>query len=275
MIQRAKTPFLNNITVNFRKGDFDDLVWKKGNPVTIDRALFCPCRDEGAHQQSICRNCGGTGWVFINPIEERVIMHSMNIQTKFKAWSKEDIGQSAVTAMDRVEFANMDRITVNDSYAIFNEFVFPKIDETTPADFFAFLSYECIEIQYAAMFISTEQKLKVLIENTDFTVQKNVLFFSPDLIPLIEDSKVSVTIRYRHRPQFHILDVNREFMNSNMFEEGKEKIIRLPISAIARRAHYQLDKDNWRKTHILDNYTSQYFQVPSTHNTHTDTASET
>ena len=101
------------------------------------------------------------------------------------------------------------------------------------------------------------------------------MFFNPELASLVSDGKVGVTLRYKHKPQFHILDVNREFMNSNLFENGKEKVIYLPISAIARRAHYQLDKDNWRKTHIIDNYTDKYFQVPEGHNTHSDTATET
>jgi hypothetical protein len=111
------------------------------------------------------------------------------------------------------------------------------------------------------MFIGPEQKLRILIEGDDFTVvNKNVLLFKPELLDDVTD-KIAATIRYKHKAQYHIIDVNREFMTSWVQEEGKEAQIRLPISAVGRRAHYQLDKDNWKHTNILDNETNKYFQV--------------
>jgi len=260
MVQIAQTPALTNSGVEFQKSKFDELIWKKGYEAIIEKAIYCPCRDEGGHQQSICRNCGGSGWLFINPIEDRFVMYSMNLQTQFRAWSREEIGTTAISAMSRVEFTFMDRLTIKDAHNIFNEFVFPQLDAEGD-DFFAFLSYEIVEIQYAAMFVATEQKLRILVEGTDFTIANgNVLLFNKDLRNEVSD-KVSVTIRYKHKAQYHIIDVNREFMSSWVQDDGKEKQIRLPISAVGRRAHFQMDKDNWKNTNILDNETSQYFQV--------------
>ena len=63
-----------------------------------------------------------------------------------------------------------------------------------------------------------------------------------------------MTVRYLHSIQSHILDIPRESMQSlvNVANEGEEKID-LPISAIARRVHYVLDRQNFDGTRILNN----------------------
>ena len=97
--QKFSTPPLNVQGVDFRRNDFNALVWQKGYSSIIDHAVYCPCRGTGAHPKSDCHNCGGNGWVFVNPYEERLVMHSMNLQTNLRAWSEETLGTVSISAM--------------------------------------------------------------------------------------------------------------------------------------------------------------------------------
>jgi hypothetical protein len=58
---------------DFNKSDFETLIQQKGRDVVLEKAILCGCKDKQGNQQSNCKNCGGAGFLFINPKETRMI----------------------------------------------------------------------------------------------------------------------------------------------------------------------------------------------------------
>lgn len=238
-----------NNRVDFNETEFDSLVWEKGRTCVVEKSLRCPCKSESINELSSCKNCGGLGWVFINPRRTRMVLQSMSISTQFKNWSEEDRGTIKISAMHREELSFMDRITVEDGESIYSEVIhFSSISTVNETILSAFLRYEPKEVLYCSLFINTEEKLKRLELGVDFTVEgrkiilsneNNSIFYIPDYS--YNSDKPSITIRYKHNPVFHVIEMNRETMQSYKEDEGKERVINLPVSCMARRSHFILN----------------------------------
>lgn len=249
--------------VDFVKSEFDDLIWKKGYDVIHEKSLTCPCASKNTNQLSNCKNCGGSGYIFYNPTKTRMVIHSMNLNTKFKEWSKENAGTASVSALSESETSFMDRITVIDGLAIFSEVVFLK--NYADSTYYWNTIYDIKEILYIGLFRESDQKLTVLKYGTDFTYENNKIIFITattlysDEVVGVENLDLSITVRYKHSPQLHLIDLPRETMQSfvNIAGEGEE-VISLPVHAIARRSHYVLNRENFDNSNILDN--SIYFK---------------
>lgn len=248
-----KTPNLTGApNIEFRKNDFEAAIWTKGCPILHEKALVCPCKSINSGQQSNCKNCGGTGWVFYNPTKTRAILHSMNMETQYKEWSQENRGTVNISIRDVDRLSYMDRLSVLDGEAIFGEVIhFKKTDNIL----FSFTSYNIKSILYAGLFISINDKLQKLIIDEDYTFEDNIFYLNSKYISSFNESgeDLSVTLRYIHAPQYHVIDLVREVMVTLIKDKGIEKSVSLPVSAVGRRAHYVLDSENLSKTRLLDN----------------------
>lgn len=233
------------------KLEFEKLIDQKGKDVIFEKALECPCKSKSTNQQSDCKNCGGTGWVFINPVKTRMILHSINIVTDFKPWSEEMRGTVNVTCKAEEQLSAMDKITDLNGEAIFNEVLFLRKKGT---DVFCYTTYAVKEVLYVGLFVATDEPLLRLIEGTDFTIEGSIFKLTNlDLLGSdINAENTSFTIRYKHAPEFHVIEMRRETMQT--FEwRGTERLQNMPVSAIARRAHYQLKANNLLGDRLIDN----------------------
>lgn len=233
--------------------EFDTLVYQKGRPVLFEKALQCPCKSESTNQQSNCKNCGGSGWLFVNPTETRMLVQQMGAVNNIKAWSEETIGTVAITSRSFEYLTYMDRISLLDSFTVYNEVKVFKQSTSDPTKYFCFPTYSMLKLLYAGLFISTEDAL-VTLAPEDFTLDKNTIKINASILDTYTiPTDFSITLKYTHPPTFHILDMKRETMESFVFSGGVEKNQRFPVSAIARKTHYLLDRENLTKTRILNN----------------------
>lgn len=233
------------------KAEFERLIDQKGGDVIFEKALECPCKSKSTNQQSDCKNCGGTGWVFINPVQTRMILTAINIVTDFKPWSEEMRGTINITCKAEEQLSAMDKITVLNGEAIFNEVLFFK---KKGEEIFCYTTYPVKEILYVGMFVASDEPLLRLIEETDFTIEGSTFKLTNfDLLGSdINAEDTSFTIRYKHAPEFHVIEMRRETMQT--FEwRGTERLQNMPVSAIARRAHYQLKANNLLGDRLIDN----------------------
>lgn len=250
-IQEAP-PGVRDTTIGFLANEFDVLIFEKGYRVVHEKVLQCPCKSKRTNQQSNCKNCGGTGWLFINPNETRMVLTNMNENTTYKAWSEENLGNVNISVMNKDRLTHMDRITLIESEANFNEI--RHFRKSQDDKIFAYCSYHIKTIDYVGLFVDETHKLTRLTENVDYTFDGNRLFLTDKYVAgWQDDNTYSVTIRYIHQPQFHIIDINRQVANSRKSYEGKEEFQNLPISAVGRRAHFVLDTENIAHTRLLDN----------------------
>ena len=242
------TNIIDIARVDFHRNDFEKLIAQKGREVIKEQGILCPCKSKASNQQSNCKNCGGSGFLFINPVKTRLVLQGMEITPNYKSWSEEIIGDLKVTGSDTEELSFMDRITMLDGRAIFNEVIFFKTKDTVR---FSFTAYDIKEILYIAYFEGVENKLRKLALNVDYVFEKNIIRLTNPLLIPVQDF-ISVTVRYVHAPAYLMIDMKRESMES--FELlDRERLIHLPISGTARRAHYILTAPNLNGDRLLDN----------------------
>lgn len=246
----------NNPSPRFDKDQFSDAIWKMGYDIIHEKCLQCPCKSRGSNQLSNCKNCGGTGFIFINPVKTKMILTAINYDKRYKEWSEENLGNVNVTAMDREKLSFMDRLTVSDGEAYFSEVL--HINKSTSDLLFAYTSYNIKNIEYAGLFINTDEKLQRLVKDTDYTFDDNRFYLDEKYIDEFDNAgdandELSITVRYKHAPQFYVVSLSREVINTNILVKGKETSVSMPVAAIARRSHYVLDGENISNTRILDN----------------------
>lgn len=255
-IVRQQAPSLvGQPQVDFRKNDFEALIEQKGYRVYKESSVSCPCADNknGNHPLSSCKNCGGSGYVFINKTETRMVITSMNVNNQYKEWSEERIGTAAITARDVDKLSHMDKITLADGMSEFSELLHPQIIEiNTFNKLIGFTFYDIEDIEAIFLFDGGSNKLKLLTNITDYTYQYNRIVLDDQYNSL---NNPTLSVRYKHRPQFLVIDIPRDIMNSPVLNKvtGQVEDLTFPIHAIARRAHYVLDQENYAGNRVFDN----------------------
>lgn len=244
-----------SLPADFVLPEIEAAIRDKGYDVIIEKAYLCPCKGKGDPSHlNVCKNCGGSGWVFANPTKTKLIISGLAADGKLKEaalreWGLIDGGTVKVTGVDSDKLTYMDRITVLDATAEHNEIVYPQLtdDDTT---LFAFTHYDVVSVDLVALFEGVGVKLKRLTEPTDYSFTDNIITFAASYNAV---TNPSVTIRYRHRPVFHIIDVLRESMTSTKGQHGAQQKLVMPVHALAKRAHLVKDVENYVGNRLLDN----------------------
>lgn len=239
---------------HFNRALFDAANEAHGYNVIIERALKCPCKSSGTDNLSSCRNCGGSGWFFINPTQTKSIIHSMNRNTQYKEWSETNLGQANFSFRDINRIGFMDRISLLDGISLYNQIIQIKKHGTI---LFSFLDYVPIEVKDVFLFQSNNVPLIRLTQN-DYVINQYKFIlnssFTTQFNNQINNGGLTLSISYNHRPQFHIIDINRDTMAAKSIENKQDNgIVDFPISAIGRRAHYVLNRQNFEGDLYIDN----------------------
>ena len=243
IVVQTSPDLINATTVGFIELEFDKLIWSKGYRVIHEKALKCPCKSKRVNQQSNCKNCGSTGWIFINPIETRMSLYGMNQNTDYKQWSEENMGRVNISVMNKDRVSFMDKITLIEGISTFNEVRHFK--KSSNNELFVYCSYHIREVLYVGLFISETTILQRLVEVEDYTFDGNKVFLtSKFLANFIDDNTYSISIRYSHQPQYYVQDLPRTVANSRKAYDGNEEFQNLPLNAIGRSAHFILDMEN-------------------------------
>lgn len=253
------SPTKNKPRVNLDKRNFDNLVYEKGYDVYLDKSIVCPCKEKSAnHAQPSCKNCGGTGYVFINRKQTRMVVQSLNISTKFKTWSAEKRGEVSITHLNEEQLKFMDRVVLinglsEDSLNRFPIYYNGSSKKRTKT------IYDIIEIKEIFMFNSIDSRLIKLENEVDYTVlsssdnRGNVIEFNEKYNSV---DNFTVSIRYTHRPEYLIRDIPHNIRNSRDFLSiGNDKETSFPLQAIGVLSHYVLDEQNYNDYLIDNTYT--------------------
>jgi len=248
IIQQTPASTVGKARVDFDLSNFDAAIQQKGYEIIKESAFKCACNNRSNQSpQTNCQNCGGIGYVFINSTNTRVIMHSMNNNTDQKDWTEAKIGTVSVTTREVDKLAFMDKITVLDGSTTYQERLYPS---TVDGSTYAYSLYPIIEVEAMFLFVNTSTRLTKLEAGTDYTISNNVVTFVDGSL-----DGSTITIRYRHRPVYYVIDIPRDTMSSPVRSKstGKNEDLIFPIHAIARRSHYVLDEENLAGTRLLDN----------------------
>jgi len=244
-----ETPSLiKKAEVKLIQSDFEAFIHQKGYDVYHDKMMKCPCIEAKNAVFIDCENCNGSGWVIIERVETRMVLQSMNKDTKWKQWSEEKLGTVLITASEKEILGHMDRIISRRGFTISSEILEFRKFKGKP---FAFTVYDIIEPLKLFKFAGSKNKLLPLIEGTDYDFEDNRILFNNKFLSA---NNRKFSIRYKHRPQFHIIDLIRDVMYSDIDDENKLRINeRFPVSAVGRRSHYVLDRLNFNEDNLQDN----------------------
>jgi hypothetical protein len=248
-------PSLKSIYGDFDKPEVDGLVRDRGYTVLFEKSYRCPCKSKEATHQNVCKNCGGTGLIFVNPTKTQMIITGIVADGKLNDsswidWGFMDTGAVMITALSENKLAWMDRITILTATAEHSQILYPTLtDDQT--QLFAYTKYDIVSVDYIGLFVSVDEPLKKLELDVDYTFRDNVLLLDDQYKDL---SDPSLTIRYIHRPVFHVIDVLRESLTSTKHSLGQGlQQLTLPIKALGKRAHLIKDVENFNGDRLLDN----------------------
>lgn len=221
---------------SFQSEAFDALLFQQGYRVQHEEARLCPCRSrESGSPLPTCQNCRGFGLVFINPIETRAIISSINKKSKYVEWSEEQIGTISATLMNIDKLTENDRITFLDVVSKRSETLNVRIVED---QMFVFLTYKPVTILDVFYFVSPTLPLVKLTAGTDYVLSTDneyvlLLNFTPP-----SGFNNTVVVTYNNNPSYMIIDLPHDLRASTIINQsGQLEKIDLPVQAILRKAH--------------------------------------
>ncbi len=246
-------------TVQIQQPLMDVNLWQHAYDVTLEKAVRCPCtaRDENNSALTNCQNCSGYGWLFINSVTTKALISSINKQSKYSEWSEELIGTVNVSFKDNndEDFSDklslMDRVTLIDNYSIFSEN--KKVKTADDTQKFIFCAYPIVEVEAVFVF-NTSSTALIRLTSDNYVISTNnpyvlELNFTPG-----GNFNSAATIRYRHKLTYHIIDIQNDARRTlEVNPQGQEIQKRLPVHAIARKAHQELSVPDYDGTGVQDN----------------------
>lgn len=259
-VEAAVTPSLTVLPDKpkgrLNKTNFDTLVHQKGYPIYIDKAMKCPCASEQAAQGLPgCRNCGGSGYIYYNRIETHAIIHSINLDTKFKEWSEDLIGTASLTTYHEIRLSYMDRIRLREGFVVYNELL--RLKKYDDDEWRCGVRYPPLEVETAFLFENHNQKLTLLERGVDFELVNNVfrVLSSGIRAKIAALPSPTVSLRYTHRPEFVVIDIPRNTISSlSIYSRTEtEQQLLYPVHAVVRVPHYVLDVTSNDGTYLFDN----------------------
>jgi len=239
----------------FNREDFDEALWENGYDVTLEEAIACPCKGTSADAKVTCSNCLGTGWFFVNPINTKAFITSINKSTKYKDWSPEFVGTMAMTFMNVNRLSFMDKVTLNKNFGMMSELMTAHHNTNVTYGKFVFSTYAMMEVRSVFVFKS-DGELLVKLDSTDYRISPTnnyVLDIKVGNLPLAFNGKVSVS--YKHKATYNVIDIPHDLRITKEYNNnGKRTTEEMPVQAIARKAQYELGKaTNYEGDNINNN----------------------
>lgn len=233
---------------------FQDAIQEHGYQAYIDRALECPCKVNVTNNPlSSCQNCNGSGWFFINRTETILLCTAMSNRNKYEAWTAENAGTVNIATRAQDKLGYMDRITLLELESWHSQILQMK-KILSLGRWFCFTTYEPITVFEVYKFKQDDLPLERLEVDVDYTVVDNKILLDQTKYEL--ETSITLSIRYTHRPSYHVIDMSRDLMKQKKAIACKDStnfVANFPLTCVARRAHYVLDAKNYATDSVKDN----------------------
>jgi hypothetical protein len=243
---------IGGIRLDFTQPEFDNFIFDKGYDIIWYEAVRCPCNKGREGHLSNCNNCLGLGWVFINPIETKALITSINRDTKYKYWSQELSGTVNLTLRNEERLSVMDKIVLKNKTSLMSELRDVREIEDQK---FIFTTYPIDSVLALFIFNGSTNSL-IRVSPDDYSKSEDsdyVLNINKETYPTGFNDVVS--IKYKHKIQYNVIDLPHDLRYSTeLNKKGQEIELPLPIQAIAKKSEFlNGDSVNYDGTGIIDN----------------------
>ena len=236
---------------DFEPSTFEATIRDQGYDVIFERMLSCPCQTERADNLSDCKNCGGSGFLWVNPIQTKMIITGIATKRNYDVVGQNDLGRVKITSYSKDKLAFFDRITMLDGEAEHSETIYARYNEELDR-FVLFANYDIVDIFYIGRFVDSNTAISKLEEETDYVWSNNSIILDESFNSY--DEPIAFTVRYVHNPQFYIVDMLRDTMMSEITDgSGNRTSENMPILGVAQRAHMVKDIENISGNRLIDN----------------------
>lgn len=160
----------------------------------------------------------------------------MNNQKRYEEWGETNLGTASFTSRGSDKLGFMDRIILLPLEGYYSEILRPLYFE---GKMISYPIYEPIEVTNIFLYGGDDSKLIPLIAERDYQINGNQISFDENIFS--ESPNATISIRYSHRPVFHVIDANRELMKvreQQLCSFSDEDLKQMPINVVARKAHY-------------------------------------
>lgn len=222
--------------------DFNTLIINYGYKALLEKYIPCPCSHRnGNYPLTTCITCRGSGRAYINPTEATILLQQMNKNNKYERWTEENIGTVSISCRYEDRLSIQDKITLIQGESVFTERL--EVHELKSNILGAYTIYKILDIEQLYMYVSDSVPLKLLQPIIDYVVGENFITLTKKYSKNVNE--LSLSIRYRYRPEYIIIDIPRDVMVSssrNCNDDGIES--NFPIHCIARMTHQQQNASN-------------------------------
>jgi hypothetical protein len=241
---------ISSIPSDFTPSDFEAAIRDQGYNVIFERRISCPCQTERADNLTNCLNCGGSGYLWINPISTKMVLSGKNLDKNYVDIGQQDLGKVMISAFSKDKLSFFDKITLLDGEAEHSETVYAKKNSENDR-FIIFTHYDIDTVFYIARFVSPTEKLVRLIEDQDYIYSNNSIILSESFNSFSEP--LSITIRYIHSPVYYVVDMARDVMNVKVEGANGRVSMKMPVLGIGQRSHLIKDIENISGDRLFDN----------------------
>ena len=244
---------LGTVRADFKQDDFDRLVHQKGLKLTHEIAAFCSCvREVNGNAEPHCISCGGSGYVFLDPCTLTGVIQAIGYDPKHNQYSEINLGTAKLTTRYTERLGWFDRLTLKDGESVFMENTFPIVRNVNGTDqLSSLLIYEPLKISKVFMYIDAQTPQQELeqfeadgVTPKDFTIEGRKLILSDAILAAHQaagEEKKYISIRYSHRPQYLVMDIQHDIRNTKNLDKGGAEVLKnMPIHCIIKKAHYLL-----------------------------------
>lgn len=213
---------LNDQTVDFDRDAFTRFIADKGYEVTWEKSVFCPNVGGLSPRDHVlnCQLCDhGLGFLYIDPVETRMLMQGIKLNQSFFAYGRWDMGNMLVTAEPEFNINFGDRLTLSNGVARFPERVVRTKGSTSDK-----LKYEPLSIDHIS-WVGRDGSL-VVIDPTEVTIVDDTIVWAGTQ----PDAGSFYSISYMYRPRYVVMDLIHHHRDSTIAGTHYQ----FPVQAVAK-----------------------------------------
>ena len=219
---------LDDNVVDFDRDAFTRFIADKGYDVTWEKAVLCPnVPDDGLAPRDHAINCTvcdhGLGFIYVDPIETKMLMQGFKLNQSFYAFGRWDAGNQLVTAEPEYRIGPWDRLTLGNGVARFTQRLTRQKGTTVDR-----LKYDPLCVEYVGWVDRSGALVTFAIDDAfQISADGTSIEWLTDAQP---DAGARYSVAYEYRPRYVVQDLVHHHRDSTI----RGVHYQFPVQAVAK-----------------------------------------